>query len=525
MDMYVDIVINATPYENRIAVVERGNLLEFHIERPDDKGLVGNIYCGRVVRVLPGMQAAFVEIGLDRTGFLYVDDIHTAMSQPEQGTAGCGPVQRKNGTYYKEENKGNTSTSTPPGIVHKRKASAGPSIGDLVREGQEILVQIAKEPIGSKGARLTCHITLPCRNLVFMPLTDHIGVSRKIEDEQIREELRRKIEKLRPEGTGFIVRTVAESVTTAEIEADMEFLLMLWDEIRATAERASAPSLIYKDLDLAHRAVRDLFTDNVNELVVDSLKVHEHLLDFVRTFAPKLKNRIVHYDSDVPIFDAYGIEVDISRAIDKKVWLRSGGYIIIETTEALTVVDVNTGRYVGGSDLRETIFQTNMEAVREIAYQLRLRNIGGIIIIDFIDMENEPHRDELYRAFQDSMSSDKNRVNILRMSEFGLVQMTRKRSCESLSQIMCEPCFYCGGEGIIKSRQTICYEIFRKIYRDNRGAGGGSVNIRVHPHIADMLSREEAHHLRHLEQLTGKDITVFPVYDLHMQHYEVIWNE
>lgn len=498
--MYTDIVINATPYENRIAVVERGNLLEFHIERPSEKGLVGNIYQGRIVRVLPGMQAAFVDIGLERTGFLYVDDIDISISQLSRSEAVLA--------------------------AEKKKASSNhPAIDDLLTQGQNILVQIAKEPIGSKGARLTCHITLPCRNLVFMPLTDHIGISRKIEDEEIREQLRQKIGQLRPEGTGFIVRTVAENVTAAEIEADMEFLLLLWDDIRSKAQQAIAPCLIYKDLDLALRAVRDLFTEEVNELVVDSRTMHEQLLNFVVTFAPKLKNRIVYYDSEVPIFDAYGIEVNVARAIDKKVWLRSGGYLIIETTEALTVVDVNTGRYVGKNNLNKTIFTTNMEAVKEIAYQLRLRNIGGIIIIDFIDMETEQDREELYNAFQEAMRKDKNRVNILKVSEFGLVQMTRKRSSESLSQIMCEPCCYCGGEGTVKSRQSICYEIFRKIYRDNRKVGGKNITVKVHPHIAGTLSQDEAHHLRHLEKITGKNISVSPVYNLHIHRYEVIWDK
>jgi len=507
--MYTDIVINATPYENRIAVVERGSLLEFHLERPSEKGLVGNIYQGKIVRVLPGMQAAFVDIGLERTGFLYVDDIDTSISQLSPSKGNSIKTQKK------------TSVSHPPHPA----SSTRPAIEDLVKEGQTILVQIEKEPIGSKGARLTCHITLPCRNLVFMPLTDHIGISRKIEDENIREELRQKIEELRPEGTGFIVRTVAENVTKAEIEADMEFLLLLWDDIRSNAQRAQPPYLIYKDLDMVLKAVRDLFTDNVNELVVDSMSMHERLLNFVQTFAPKLKSRIVYYDSEVPIFDAYGIEVDIARAIDKKVWLRSGGYLIIETTEALTVIDVNTGRYVGKNNLSETIFKTNMEAIKEIAYQLRLRNIGGIIIIDFIDMEIEQHREELYNAFQEAMRKDKNRVNILKVSEFGLVQMTRKRSSESLSQLMCEPCYHCGGEGIVKSRQTVCYEIFRKIYRENHKADGKNITIKVHPHIATTLSQSEAHHLRHLEKNTGKKITVSSEYTLHTPQYEVIWDK
>ena len=510
--MYTDILINATPYENRIALVESGNLTEFHLERPAEKGLVGNIYSGRVVRVLPGMQAAFVDIGLERTGFLYVDDVHTSMSDLENRIS-------------TDEQPCNNFALQPNRTEDSSRSTSHPNIEELLKEGQDILVQISKEPIGSKGARLTCHITLPCRNLVFMPLTDHIGISRKIEDEEIRENLRKKIEKLRPPGTGFIVRTVAENITSAELEADMEFLLLLWDEIMATAARSPVPSLMHKDLDMVLKSVRDLFTDDVNELIIDSKTVYDRLLSFVQTFAPKLKDRIIYYDGETPLFEAYGIEVDISRALDKKVWLRSGGYIIIETTEALTVVDVNTGRYVGKNDLSETIFKTNMEAVKEISYQLRLRNIGGIIIIDFIDMDNEQHREELYTAFQESTRKDKSRINILKLSEFGLVQMTRKRSCQNLSQMMCEPCFYCGGDGVIKSQRTICYEIFRKISRDAGRIKGDNVTIKVHPRIADMLLREEAQHLDLLEDMTAKRFTIIPVRDIHIKRYEIIWNE
>lgn len=507
--MYTDILINATPYENRIALVENGNLVEFHLERPMEKGLIGNIYSGRVVRVLPGMQAAFVEIGLERTGFLYVDDVHTSMSEIEKRMEGqFTPCQ-----HY------------DTGHANVREKGSGPGIEELLKEGQNILVQVSREPIGSKGARLTCHITLPCRNLVFMPLTDHIGISRKIEDEEIRQMLREKIEQLRPPGTGFIVRTVAEQVDSAELEADMEFLLLLWDEILSKSERSQVPSRVYKDLDKVLRSVRDLFTDNVNELIIDSKPVYDRLLSFVQTFVPKLQHRIVHYDGDIPLFEARSIEVDINQALDKKVWLRSGGYIIIETTEALTVIDVNTGRYVGKNDLCETIFKTNIEAVKEISYQLKLRNIGGIIIVDFIDMDNEEHREELYGTFQEAMSKDKSRVNILRLSEFGLVQMTRKRSCESLSQMMCEPCFYCGGDGIIKSRRTICNEIFRKISRDAKKIGGKNVTITVHPRVANMLLSEESQNIELLEQETGKLFTIIPASDLHLKRYEIIWKE
>lgn len=508
--MYTDIIINATPYENRIALVNSGNLLEFYLERPAEKGLVGNIYCGKIVRVLPGMQAAFVDIGLERAGFLYVDDVIVTSSELESRFA-----------FHDQP----FSLYGHPALVRETANESQPSIDNLLAEGQNILVQISKEPIGTKGARLTCHITLPCRNLVFMPLTDHIGISRKIENEEVRQKLKEKIENLRPPGTGFIVRTVAEHTSAGELEADMEFLLLLWDDIKSTCEKANPPSLVYKDLDMILRSVRDLFTEDVKELVVDSKPVYERLLSFMQTFAPELRNKIIHYDRPTPLFEAYGVEVDINRALDKKVWLRSGGYIIIEATEALTVIDVNTGRYVGKNDQAETIFKTNMEAAKEIAYQLRLRNIGGIIIIDFIDMENEQHREELFMSFQDAIKNDKNRINILKISEFGLVQMTRKRSLENLSQMMCEPCMYCEGEGFVKSRRTTCYEIFRKISRDAGKITGNKVYIKVHPSVANMLLEDETQHVETLEKETGKEITVIPVRDSHVSRYEISWDE
>ncbi|WP_319588938.1 Rne/Rng family ribonuclease [uncultured Desulfobulbus sp.] len=501
--MYTDILINATFYENRIALVENGNLREFHLERVSEKGLIGNIYLGRVVRVLPGIDAAFVDIGLDRTGFLYVDEALYIFSE-----------------NYQRLTPGHKLRSIPSPLL-----PSTPAINEILHEGQEILVQIAKEPIGSKGARLTCNITLPCRNLVFMPLTDHIGISRKIEDETIRQQLRDKIEVLRPPGTGFIMRTVAENIGNEELEADMEFLLQLWDEILTKSQKTPAPCLIYKDLDIILRSVRDFFTEDINELVIDNREVYEQLLSYAKTFAPQLQDKITYYDSDLPLFERYGVEADINNALDKKVWLRSGGYIIIEPTEALTVIDVNTGRYVGATDLNEAIFKTNMEAVREIARQLRLRNLGGIIIIDFIDMESEQHREELYTVFQEAMRNDKSKVNILKLSEFGLVQMTRKRLSESLTQTMCEPCLYCGGDGFIKSRRTVCHEIFRKISRDSRKIGGSHVTIKVHPHIAEMLLNEESYSIEQLEQKTEKRFTIIPVPDMHLKRYDVIWNE
>ncbi len=497
--MTTEILINATSYEVRLALVEDGNLSEYHMQRPTEKGLMGNIYKGRVVRVLPGMQAAFVDIGIDRTGFLYVDDVCLASSD------------------YADYNPCITDCA----ISNVRSQNL--RIEDLLHEGQDILVQVSKDPIGTKGARLTCHITLPCRNLVFIPQTDHIGISRKIEDEEIRDRLKNLIQEIRPQGTGFIVRTVAENANREELEADMEFLMLLWDDIVDRAENSESRTLIHQDLDITLRSIRDFFTTDVDSLIIDDLRAHSKIVGHVKTFAPQLLDKISLYQENTPLFEAYNIEVEISRAIEKKVWLRSGGYIIIESTEALSVIDVNTGRYVGKSDLHDTIFKTNMEAAVEIAYQLRLRNIGGIIIIDFIDMENDNHREQLYTTFKEAVKKDKSRNNILKLSEFGLVQMTRKRISENLHQLMCEPCHYCGGEGMIKSRRTICYDIFRKITRNAKKHKGGNVTLQVHPRIANFLNNEEELTKVKVEKEIGKRIIVASAKELHIEKYEIIW--
>ena len=504
--MYNYLLINANPYEIRIALVEHGNLVEFYQERPVEKGLVGNIYQGRVVRVLPGMQAAFVDLGLERTGFLYVDDVST------------------DNKHYEDRmmNNGCQSCCETPEVI-KEGPVTQVNIEDLLTEGQEVMVQICKEPLGTKGARLTCNITLPCRNLVYMPMTDHIGISRKVEGDEDRQRLREEIENLRPQDAGFIVRTVAENASREDLEADMEFLLHLWGEIKDRASKASVPSMVYEDLDITQRAVRDLFTPDIQRVVVDDKKTYERVCNFVETFVPQLRNRISLYENEVPLMDAYGVEVEISRALEKKVWLRSGGYIIIETTEALTVVDVNTGRYVGRKDLEETIFKTNMEAVKEIAYQLRLRNIGGIIIIDFIDMDQESHREDVFNALQEAVKKDKSRANILKVSEFGLVQMTRKRDRENLSQMMCEPCMYCGGDGLLKSRRSVCYEIFRKLSHEGPKMTGSTVTIKVHPSVADLMLKDETLNTENLEKETQKRFIIVADNDMYLEKYEIIW--
>lgn len=502
--MATDLLINATPYEIRIALVEHGTLVEFYLERPSEKGLVGNIYRGKVRRVLPGMQAAFVDVGLERTGFLYVDDVQASGAEFEKMVALNGSCCYDNG-------------------LQEEEPSSEKNIEDLLREGQDVLVQVCKEPLGTKGARLTCQVTIPCRNLVFMPMTDHIGISRKIENDELRERLHQLIEDLRPASAGFIVRTVAENASREEVEADMEFLLHIWSEIQDLAAKAPVPSLVYADLDIILRVVRDVFSPDVDRVVVDDRRTHERVHRFVETFAPRLINKVHLYSDEQPLFEAYGIEMDISRALDKKIWLRCGGYIIIETTEALTVIDVNTGRYVGKSDLEDTIFKTNMEAVKEIAYQLRLRNIGGIIIVDFIDMEEESHREEVFRALKEAAQKDKSRMNILKISEFGLVQMTRKRNREDLERLLCEPCPYCNGEGVVKSRLSVCYEIFRKISRQGTKMPGVHVTVKVNPQVAALMLNKESAAISGIEDSICKKLLIVSAKEFHQERYEILW--
>jgi ribonuclease G len=453
------------------------------------------------------MQAAFVDLGLERTGFLYVDDVRTDNKHFEDRMI-------KNGCQ--------SCCEDAPDVVQEGPAPQV-NIEDLLTEGQAVMVQICKEPLGTKGARLTCNITLPCRNLVYMPTTDHIGISRKVVDDEDRQRLREEIENLRPQDAGFIVRTVAESASREDLEADMEFLLHLWGEIKDRASRAPVPNMVYEDLDISQRAVRDLFTPDIQRVIVDDKTIFERVCNFVETFVPQLRNRISLYENEVPLMDAYGVEVEISRALEKKVWLRSGGYIIIETTEALTVVDVNTGRYVGRKDLEETIFKTNMEAAKEIAYQLRLRNIGGIIIIDFIDMEQESHREDVFNVLQEAVKNDKSRSNILKVSEFGLVQMTRKRDRENLSQMMCEACMYCGGDGLLKSRRSVCYEIFRKLSHEGPKMAGNTVTIKVHPSVADLMLKDEMLNTENLEKETLKRFIIVADNDMYLEKYQIIW--
>jgi len=507
--MASELVINVTAQETRIALIENGTIAELYIERTREKGIVGNIYKGRVVRVLPGMQAAFVDIGLEKAAFLYVADVFDGLEEYESLLDDAKKDDRTGDDHH-------DGAQPDYKVLHP--------IEDLLQEGQELLVQVSKEPIGTKGARITAHISLPGRHLVYMPTVEHIGISRRIEEEEERERLREIVERKKQPGSGYIVRTASEGKSEEEITSDIEYLTKIWDEVVRKKEKAAAPSLIHADLDVVPKVVRDIVTDEVKRIVVDSKPDHDRIVQFITTFMPKLKSSVELYDDEEPIFDHYGLEVEISRALGRKVWLKSGGYIIIEQTEALTAIDVNTGRFVGKHNLEDTILKTNLEAVKELAYQLRLRNIGGIIIIDFIDMEKEVNREKVYAALDEALKSDKSKTNILKISELGLVEMTRKRVRESIGRMMCEPCPYCEGRGYVKSKTTICHEIFRELRREMLDIRGTKVLLTVHPQVADLLYDEERRGLEELEKKFKKRVTVRAKPGFHQEQFEVVIN-
>ncbi len=506
--MYKQLIINVNEHETRVALLEDGTIVELHVDRGDDSDIAGNIYKGRVLRVLPGMQAAFVDIGLNQAAFIYVDDVYHNNFKDIERFFALSPEE--NGTPAEEE-----ALPLPPQRLDF-------PIEELLVEGQEILVQVAKSPIGTKGARISSHISIPGRFLVLMPSSTHVGISRRIEDEAERARLKQLVHDRRKENFGYIIRTAAEGEGEEKIIYEMGFLATLWENIQRKFAAASTPSLIYQDLSISLRAVRDLLIHEAEKLVIDSKPTYDAVLAFLETYMPSLKGNVVLYDGAEPVFDAYNLEGDISRALKRKVWLKSGGYILIEHTEALTAVDVNTGRYVGKHNLEETILKTNLEAVKEIAYQVRLRDIGGIIIIDFIDMEKKSNQERVFGAFREALKRDKSKTHVLPMSEMGLIQMTRKRTHEPLTRILCEPCFYCEGEGYIVSRRSVCYSIYREIMRDSGDMPSQRVAIRVNPQVAEFLHREENHLIGRLERSLQKQIVIYPEPQFHMEQFEVL---
>lgn len=686
------ILVNASHYETRVATLEDGEIRQLLIEREEDRNVVGNIYKGVVKRVLPGMQAAFLELGLERTAFLYVDDIidepfgtdfevmeDESGAEAEESSAdddgdyepetyrdreaekprqhqqqrpkgrGARPPEREDrkreplradrnvdrdadrdldrdhvrgrdpesdrdldrdidrepdavdrgedpdreydrdrededyrdegryedegdreegdeqrdvrdeGDDYPEDQESREARPQsdrdeapaprrdagprPPrgqqrrggrggrgrrgrapqrrGRFSNRRPRGSANIQDLLKEGQEILVQVAKAPIGTKGARLTTHISLPGRNLVLMPTVKHLGISRRIGSDRERRRLRDIFtKKIRPKDVGFIVRTVAEGKSYRDIRADADYLIKLWDQINHDSKKKRAPSLIHEDLSLGMRAVRDLFTEDVDSFIVDNPEEYENVLDFVGQFMPKLQPRVKLFKGPSQLFEHYGIEAEISRALGKKVWLKSGGYLLIDQSEALTAIDVNTGRYVGSKSLEETILKTNLEAVKEVAYQLRIRNVGGIIIIDLIDMENLDNREKVYQALSEALGEDRAKTNILKISELGLVEMTRKRTHEDLVRYLTEACSHCDGRGYHKSRRTVCFEIFREIEKEGLSTNR-NIMVFAHSNVVNRMIIEEKEHLHLLEKRFDKNIVVQIDPQFHMEQYEV----
>jgi len=482
--MSEEILINITPPETRVAVIENGVLQELIIERSRDRGLVGNIYKGEVCRVLPGMQAAFVDIGLPKAAFIHLSDL-------------CAKDLEKKGSEI---------------IEH------------YLHEGQPIVVQVVKDSLGSKGARLTTEISIPSRYQVYMPYANNSGVSQRIECEAERARLRACLDAFRQEHNcgGFIARTAAECVEESILIADMTFLLKLWESILEKIDAAKPKQFIHKDLPLSVRTLRDLYKEGLDRVRVDSKETYHRLLEFAEVFVPEIVPVIEHYTGECPVFDIYSVEDEIKKALDRKVKLKSGGYLIFDQTEAMTTVDVNTGGYVGGRNLEETIFKTNLEAAQTIARQLRLRNLGGIIIIDFIDMKSDEHKKQVLQALERNLEKDRAKTKITEVSVLGLVEMTRKRTRESLEHILCEPCSACGGRGVLKTAESMCLEIFREIIREVRLYKVQTLLVLASNEVVEMLLDEEADMLAELEIFLGVQIKFRAEAEYNQEQYDVV---
>jgi ribonuclease G len=503
--MTTKMLVESDPHETRIAVLEDDRLTEIFVERHRHRGLVGNVYKGRVTRVLPGMQAAFVDIGLDRDAFLYVSDVTTdveAMEEEDQ----VPEIDEPRST--EEPNHG------PP-----------PSIGDLLKQGQEIIVQVVKDPLPNKGARISTHVTLPGRYLVLLPTVRHFGVSRRIEEEAERERLLGLLGQLPVHGgggAGLIVRTVGEGKEREAFESDLVYLGKLWEKIRQRATKVSAPTLLHQDVDLALRVVRDLLSQDYSVLWVDGEETYERILEFLDQVQPALVGKVRLFRQSSSLFEQFGIEDQIEAALKSKVWLKSGGYIVINPTEALVAIDVNTGRFVGQSTLEDTVLQTNLEAVSEIVRQIRLRDLGGIIVIDLIDMIEAEHRAQVFSSLEREIKKDRAKIKVLNISEFGLVEVTRKRSRSNLERLLTQPCPYCSSRGRIKSIATICLNLRKALLRMRDRAGQSELLLRVHPEVARALQQEERAILDELEKSLGVKILLQSDSELHHERFDVL---
>jgi len=481
------ILINFTPQETRVAVMHQGVAQELHIERNGSRGLVGNIYMGKVVRILPGMQSAFIDVGLERTAFLHVADILEA---------------RPNG-----------HANEPPRPIER-----------MLSEGQSLMVQVIKDPIGTKGARLSTQISIAGRMLVYLPQEKHIGVSQRIEDEGERESLREKLTQLVPEDEagGFIVRTMAEGASESDLANDIAYLRKIWAELRTRTRTAAPPALIYQELNLAQRVLRDFVNPETVRIVIDSRENFHRLTSFADVYTPAVRSMLEHYTGERPLFDLFGVEDEIQKALARRVELKSGGYLIIDQTEAMTTIDVNTGGFVGVRNFDDTIFKTNLEATQTIARQLRLRNLGGIIIIDFIDMENTEHRTAVLAEFNKALSRDHTRLTVNGFTALGLVEMTRKRTRESLAHVLCEQCPTCDGRGEVKTARTICYEILRELLREARQFNAREYRVIGAPSVIDLFLDEESQGLAMLSDFIEKPVSLQAEPSYSQEQYDIV---
>lgn len=484
--MSEDILINITPFETRVALVEQGQTQELHIERSIQRGYVGNIYLGKVARVLPGMQSAFIDIGLERAAFIHVADLRQNRKERIEGTA-ITPIEK------------------------------------LLFEGQSIMVQVTKDPIGTKGARLSTQISIAGRMLVYLPYEPHIGVSQKIEGEENRQQLKEKVQQLiDPEEGGFIVRTQAEIATDEELQKDCNYLRKLWSIILKRLKSQGSPSLLYSELYLHQRILRDVATESTTKIIVDSRLTHKEMVEWAQVYTPALVDKIVHHSGSRPLFDTVRAEEEIQRALSRRVDLKSGGYLIIDQTEALTTVDVNTGGYVGGKNFGDTIFKTNLEATIAIARQLRLRNLGGIIIVDFIDMSNAEHKATILEELKNILSKDRTRITVSGFSQLGLVEMTRKRTRESLSDLLSEECPTCQSRGSVLTARSVCYEILREILREARQFNPKEFRILASQDVVDLFLEEESQHLAQTGDFIGKRISLEVDGQYAQEQYDII---
>jgi ribonuclease G len=492
-------LINASAGETRVAVIEQGRFAELYIERGRDRSVAGMVALGRVTRVLPGMQAAFVDIGLEKAAFLYAGDYLSEAARLAELDAEEEPRARRRG----------------------RNGRQPPKIETLLREGEEIVVQVAKDPIGTKGARITSHVSIAGRHLVLTPWSQRVGVSRRIDSDRERRRLRDTVSRISPKDLGFIIRTAGEGTRDADLEADVRYLTSVWDEIQIRKEEVRAPATLYTELSLPLRVIRDLAHARTKRIVVDDLQVFEQMDGFLSRFVADPKPKLEHFTGSEPVFDSFGIESQIDANLGKKVWLKSGGYLIIDQSEALTAIDVNTGRYVGKQSLEETILKTNLEAVKEVVSQLRFRNIGGLIIIDLIDMESAANREAVHRALRDALRVDKAKTNILKISELGLVEMTRKRTRENLVQQLCEACDYCEGRGYVLSAESVAYKVLREIRKDLPRFCGRRIAVSVHPRVAEMLEGPVRKALAARGAELGREIEVRARPGQHQEQFEL----